>query len=184
MSLNDSIFETNRLRLRPLLPKDLNAMYAYRSDPDVCRFQGFDPQTCEEVDTFILSQAAARLDGIEGWRQLGIEERKSGLLVGDCGIWFDAACKQAEFGITIAPTFQGNGFAVEILNALFNFVFTELKVHRIKASVDPRNRPSMHLMNRLGMRQEAHHRESLWFKNEWVDDVIFAMLAHEWSGKK
>jgi RimJ/RimL family protein N-acetyltransferase len=32
------------------------------------------------------------------------------------------------------------------------------------------------------MRQEAHFRKSLWFKGEWVDDVVFAVLASEWKG--
>ena len=31
------------------------------------------------------------------------------------------------------------------------------------------------------MREEAHFVESLWFKGEWVDDVIFAILASEWE---
>lgn len=38
----------------------------------------------------------------------------------------------------------------------------------------------MTLLRALGMRQEAHHRESLFCRGEWVDDVIFALLASEW----
>jgi hypothetical protein len=62
----------------------------------------------------------------------------------------------------------------------FEHVFGELGRHRIHASVDPRNLASMTMLRALGMRQEAHHRESLWLRGEWVDDVIFAMLASEW----
>jgi RimJ/RimL family protein N-acetyltransferase len=32
-----------------------------------------------------------------------------------------------------------------------------------------------------GMRQEVHFRESLWFKGEWADDVVFGILASEWG---
>jgi RimJ/RimL family protein N-acetyltransferase len=38
-------------------------------------------------------------------------------------------------------------------------------------------------MQRLAFRQQAHMIESLWFKGQWVDDVILAMLAREWTGK-
>jgi RimJ/RimL family protein N-acetyltransferase len=31
------------------------------------------------------------------------------------------------------------------------------------------------------MRKEAHFVKSLWFRGEWVDDVIYALLAEEWS---
>jgi RimJ/RimL family protein N-acetyltransferase len=59
-------------------------------------------------------------------------------------------------------------------------VFGQLGRHRIHASVDPRNLASMAMLRALGMRQEAHHRESLWLHGEWVDDVVFALLASEW----
>jgi hypothetical protein len=35
-------------------------------------------------------------------------------------------------------------------------------------------------MTRLGMRQEAHHVESYLFRGEWVDQLVFAVLATEW----
>jgi RimJ/RimL family protein N-acetyltransferase len=49
--------------------------------------------------------------------------------------------------------------------------------------VDPRNEPSVALLKRVGMRQEAHFRESLWFKGEWVDDMVFGILGSEWKSR-
>jgi RimJ/RimL family protein N-acetyltransferase len=37
-----------------------------------------------------------------------------------------------------------------------------------------------YLFASVGMRKEGHFRESLWFKGEWVDDVLYAMLRREW----
>jgi RimJ/RimL family protein N-acetyltransferase len=59
-----------------------------------------------------------------------------------------------------------------------------LSVHRVFASIDPGNTASIELFELLGMRQEGHFRESLWFKGEWADDVIFAMLQADWEHKK
>ena len=53
--------------------------------------------------------------------------------------------------------------------------------NRVFGSVDPNNVSSVKLLQRVGMRQEAHFVKSLWFKGEWVDDVIFAILASEWK---
>jgi RimJ/RimL family protein N-acetyltransferase len=90
----------------------------------------------------------------------------------------------AEIGITIAPAFQGNGYATEALNAVLNLLFVQLGKHRVFASVDPCNLRSMALMKRLGLRQEAHFVRGLWFKDGWVDDVVFAMLDDEWRVKQ
>jgi RimJ/RimL family protein N-acetyltransferase len=66
---------------------------------------------------------------------------------------------------------------------LLGYLFGPLQRHRVFASVDPRNKASVALPQRVGMRQEAHVRESLWFKGQWADDVVFAVLAREWSGR-
>ena len=50
--------------------------------------------------------------------------------------------------------------------------------------MDPRNEPSVALLERVGMRKEAHFRKSLWFKGEWVDDMVLAILKSEWTGGK
>jgi RimJ/RimL family protein N-acetyltransferase len=52
------------------------------------------------------------------------------------------------------------------------------------ASVDPRNQPSVALLEKVGMRQEAHFRQSLFWRGEWVDDIVFAMLRSEWQGPR
>ncbi len=61
------------------------------------------------------------------------------------------------------------------------YLFGPTGQHRVFGSVDPRNTASVRLLESVGMRREAHFRESLWHKGEWVDDVIFAMLQTEWG---
>ncbi len=106
-------------------------------------------------------------------------------LAGDCGLHFPVGEPwQAEVGITLAPRAQGHGFAREALAAALDHLFGELGKHRVIASVDPRNAPSIRLLERLGMRREAHFRESVWDKGEWCDDVVYAMLAEEWGSRR
>lgn len=79
------------------------------------------------------------------------------------------------------PAFQGRGLATEAVVGLLDCLFVRLGKHRVVASVDPRNLASVRLLKRLGMREEAHFRESLLFKGDWVDDAVFAILASEWT---
>lgn len=177
--------QTSRLLLDSLQASDAEALFGYRGDPQVGRFQGWQPASVAQAAAFIAEQAGTSVDTPDRWMQRAIRLRSHGGLIGDVGIHVPSDAKgSVEFGITISPTFQSQGFAREILCALIATIFGTLGYHRVHASVDPRNLPSMALLRALGMRQEAHHRESLWFKSEWADDVIFAMLDHEWRTRQ
>ncbi len=174
--------ETARLRLDALQSDDAEALFRYRADPQVSRFQGWRPGSVADAADFIQRQSGASIDRPDSWFQRAIRLREGGELIGDLGIHLPADAQDSiEFGISVAPGFQGTGCAREALQAVFELIFGRLGRHRIHASVDPRNTASMALLRSLGMRQEAHHRESLWLHGEWVDDVVFALLAREWS---
>ncbi len=173
---------TSRLRLDALQPADAEALFGYRADPDVARFQGWRPAGVTDAADFIERQAGASLDTPDSWFQRAIRLCDGEELIGDLGIHLPADAEgSVEFGVSIAPAYQGRGYASEALRAVFALVFGQLGRHRVHASVDPRNLASMALLRALGMRQEAHHRESLWLHGEWVDDVVFALLASEWQ---
>lgn len=170
---------TARLRLDALRQGDAEALFRYRADPEVCRYQGWRPAALAEAERFIEDQSALA-EPLQGqWFQRAIRDRGDGVLIGDVG--FCMADGQAEFGITLAPAVQGKGFAREALHALFGWLFGGQGIHRVHASVDPRNAPSMAMLQAMGMRKEAHFRESLLFRGEWVDDVVFGLLAREWA---
>ena len=170
---------TTRLRIDALRPDDAAALFAVRSDPAVARYQGWRPADLADAHAFINRQSPAATPS--GWFQRAIRLRDDGRLIGDLGVNLpEDAMDSVEFGISLAPVGQGRGYADEAARALFDHVFGRLGRHRVHASVDPRNLACLALLRSLGMRQEAHHRESLWLHGEWVDDVVFAMLAREW----
>ncbi|MBL0175928.1 MAG: GNAT family N-acetyltransferase [Ignavibacteria bacterium] len=176
--------QTPRLRLVPLAACDARALFDYRSDPEVSRFQSWEPRTLVEVSRFIEDLQSIAFDTPGTWYQCGIRLRDTDLLVGDMGVRFpEDHPHQAEIGITIAPAWQGKGLAAEAVNAMLEHLFTTCDKHRVFASVDPRNLASLALLKRVGMRQEALHLQSLFFKGEWVDDAVFALLQAEWKGR-
>ena len=56
-----------------------------------------------------------------------------------------------------------------------------LGAHRVVARLDARNDASRHLLERLGMRQEAHLVKNEFVKGEWTDELVFAVLDDEWD---
>jgi RimJ/RimL family protein N-acetyltransferase len=175
---------TGRLALRDLEANDGPRVFSYHRKPEVARFQSWGTESVDAVQSYIRSLAGTE-PGIPGsWYQVGIFLRPEGKLIGDCGFRVvEEESRQAEVGITLAPEFQKQGYAVEALRALLHYLFGTLEKHRVFGSVDPRNLPSLKLLERIGMRKEAHFVQSLWFREEWVDDMIFAMLASEWNSR-
>lgn len=175
---------TQRLLLRRLEPSDAEKVFAYRTDPDVARYQSWEPASIGELRTYIARLGTMDPLTAGEWFQLGITLRDTGELIGDCGLHARRdERRQVEIGITLAPLFQGQGFAVEAFRRLLEFLFTRTETHRAYCSVDPRNQRCLRLLAKIGLRQEALMIESLWIKDTWMDDVILAILRREWEAK-
>mgnify|MGYP001377402313 CR=1 FL=1 len=175
------ILESNRLLLRPISLDDKIDVFQYRSDKEVNKYQGWIPETIEDVEKFI-SKNPVKINVPETWFQLVIVEKESQKLIGDIGIhFFDKQNFQVELGCTLHKDFQNKGYATESLTMVIDFLFLELKKHRIIASIDPENKNSIRLVERIGFRKEAHFIESLLVNGKWVDDMIFALIEKDWE---
>lgn len=169
-----------RLLLRRLVPADARMLAAYRSDPAVARFQSFDaPFPIDEARSLIDGSAAQDV-GEPGWCQWAVERVGAPGIVGDLGIELLEDRRQAMIGYTIAPAFQGRGYATEALGLALDMLLVQRGLHRVSAECDARNAASVRLLERLGFRQEAHLRSATWHKGEWTDDYLYAMLADDW----
>ena len=176
---------TDRLALRDLEANDGPRIFAYHRRPEVARFQTWGTESVDAVQSYNWSLAAIEPGAAGGWYQVGIFLRSGGKLIGDCGFRVpESEPQQAEIGVTLAPEFQGQGYATEAMRALLTYLLVTLNKHRVFGSVDPANAASIRLQERVGMRKEAHFVKNLWFRGEWVDDVIFAILASEWDPGK
>ena len=167
---------TERLLLRPFERGDLPAFAAYRSDPAVAAFQGWDaPFSLADAERFLAEQERA---GPGDWVQLAIVDRESGTLLGDCARRI--ADRQAEIGVTLAPAHQGRGVAREALTALIADLFETGGLHRVTSVTDDRNEAAQRLLAQVGLREEGRLVEADWFKGEWTTLRLYAVLASEW----
>ena len=175
-------FTTARLRARPFRPSDVDAFVAYRADPDVERYQDWSDFTLERGRAFIEAQVGDR-PGVPGeWYQFALERTAGHDLVGDVALHVDAdEPRQAEIGVTLAPAHQGRGYGTEAVRGLLDYAFGTFGLHRVVAIADERNLPSQRLLERVGLRREAHFLESTFFKGAWSSELLFAMLDREWA---
>jgi RimJ/RimL family protein N-acetyltransferase len=178
------VLTTSRLILRPVELEDAEELFSYRSDAETNKYQGWIPASLEEVHEFINNKVAKTFDVPDTWVQFVIINKEDNKLIGDLGVHFiDEDKTQSELGCTLDKQYHGHGFALEAMKVVIDYLFNNLNKHRIHASVDPRNINSVKLMENLGFRKEAHFRESLFLNNEWVDDVIYAILKPEWVNR-
>ncbi|WP_245304137.1 GNAT family N-acetyltransferase [Hoeflea olei] len=175
--------DTARLRLRPFSSADVDAVHAYHRLDAVARFQFWEPRTREEVatevDDWVRQHMAAQG---EDCAVFAVTLKQDGTLIGDMVLFFrDREARQGEIGFTFHPGFGGQGYATEAARAVLGFGFGPCGLHRIFGRCDARNAASWRLMERLGMRREAHFREHALFKGEWDQEYYYALLAREWA---
>lgn len=179
---------TTRLVIRRAVPEDAAATWAFRSLPEVQEWIGGGSQ------------------GLEEWRErvhYGTDDDVTllfclpdGTVIGDLMVivrdaWAQrevadrARAQEALLGWTLDPAYGGRGLATEAVAALLDLCFAApprgLGVRRVVAEAFQENEPSWRLMERLGMRREAHAiRDSLHRDRGWLDGVTYALLADEW----
>ena len=178
----DYPIETERLRLRPFNRGDVDAVFSYRSRPDVSEFlfdQPMNHEECAEAVRARITQVAFTGEGDK--ILLAVERRVDDRLIGEVSlIWRSVPDQQAEVGYILHPDGQGQGLATEAATALLGFAFEVAGMHRVYARCDARNAASARVMERLGMRKEAHFREHAHFKGQWDEELFFAILDREW----
>lgn len=173
---------TDRLVIRRLRAQDASTLCAYRSEPTVARYQSWDtPFTLTQAHAFIDGLSATDPDTPGQWFQFALVEAATGIHIGDVAAGVDADDPRlATIGVTLATSAQGSGYASEALAWLLDYLFLERGKHRVAADCDVRNDRVIALLERLQMRREANHLESAWWKGEWVDEYVYALLAQEW----
>lgn len=174
---------TSRLRLRPLSVADIPALVSYHALADVHNFLPFGAIDAENIKARITNGpwSHSTLEQEGDVLVLGVE-LETGELVGDVMLrWRSSEHQCGEIGYVFHPRHAGHGYATEAARALLGLAFGELDLHRVIARIDPRNVASIAVVERLGMRKEAHLVENMWLKGEWTDEVDYAILESEWA---
>jgi RimJ/RimL family protein N-acetyltransferase len=148
--------QTERLVLRCLQLSDLEHFAACRADPVLARYQGWSPMSQDEARMFVTDMLAQPTLEAGTWHQIAIASRVGDVLLGDIGLCVREN-GEAEIEFTLAHDAQGKGFATEALQALTRALFDHPEVMRIVGETDERNRASVRVLERLGMKLVSKH---------------------------
>ena len=159
---------TERLRLRRSAPEDARAISAYRSDPDVHRFQGWERTDVDAVRAEIEEMVTRTPGEAGGWVQMSVEERATGVLVGDVGLSLvDGEPGVVKVGYTIDPSCQGRGYATEAVRALITYAFDTLDAQVVRMHASANNVASIRVAEKAGLwfveRRQYRDDDEVWF---------------------
>lgn len=177
--------ETDRLCIRHFQDSDLEPFFAYRNDPDVARYQGWDAPYSREKAVEFMAEMKHKDPYVKGeWFQTALEETATGEMVGDIAYYLKKDDPQAYIGCTIARAHWRKGYGREAIQRLLAYLFDELNLHRVIAITDTENIPSFSMLDHMGFRREGHFVENLMFKGHWASEYHYAMLKREWEKLK
>tara|TARA_R110002110_G_scaffold18688_6_gene78339 strand:+ start:7953 stop:8549 length:597 start_codon:yes stop_codon:yes gene_type:complete len=181
--------ETPRLILRDFVSRDLEAVHAYSSLPDVSRYLVWGPNTLlqskDMIRGFLLDQKRRpRINFDLAIVRKGSARRGDGpKLIGGAGLKLaDWENRTGDIGYVLHPDHWRQGYAQEAARALMDAGFREIGLQRIFATCDQRNKASARVMERLGLRREGAFRLSKYIQGEWCDEFLYAILAEEFMG--
>lgn len=142
---------TDRLELRRFSRDDLEEFQAYRSDPDLSKYQDWEPTTDKAALAFLDEQSDRKL-GPEGqWLQVAVTCIETKRLVGDVGLCVsDTQRSIVKIGFTIARSFQRRGYATEAVRGILGELCDNNEIKTVVAVTDARNEASISTLKRLG----------------------------------
>ncbi|HAA55394.1 MAG TPA: N-acetyltransferase [Myxococcales bacterium] len=177
-----SPIECGPINIRSFREEDLSAFATYRAIPEVARYQSWTTYTYEDALSLYHNMQTHPFGTPGEWFQLAIVDASTDQLIGDLAVHFIDE-QQVEVGFTMSPTAQGKGYATRALSHFVERLFTNMKKHRIIATVDALNTPAYTLLERVGFRREAHFIENIFFKGAWGSEYQYALLSSEWKEK-
>jgi RimJ/RimL family protein N-acetyltransferase len=177
--------ETPRLIVRRFEERDIPDIldYSKHAEDDGPRRRNIGWQHTEEsVRAWWLPMTTLTVEEAATWLALVIEAKALDRVVGNVGFNTQriGEARQGMIGWTLGAAFEGRGYATEAASALVDHLFRTEGFHRLYAMTSPDNERSWRLMERLGMRREAHFVKNCNHDGEWVDEYLYAILAEEW----
>jgi RimJ/RimL family protein N-acetyltransferase len=171
------IVETERLRLRPFRDGDRDDVYKLFSNPEVARYWAFAAWTeIAQADEFLKS-CHEPPEGMIPW---ALADAASDRLIGTTTIFALRKDQgRAEIGYSLLREHWGKGLAREAVVRALAYGFDELELRRFEADIDPRNAPSIALVERLGFQREGLLRARWLVAGEVCDTVMYGLLKHE-----
>jgi RimJ/RimL family protein N-acetyltransferase len=169
--------KTRRLILRDFDKDDFGSVHEYATDPLVLRYVTFGPNTPAQTKKFLKKHLLEQRKRPRKIYDLAIVLKKENKLIGSGRISIkNIKNSRGDIGYVLNSKYWGHGYATEVAKGLIKFGFEKLKLHRIAAICRPQNKASAKVMEKAGMKYEAHFKDHVFFKGKWYDSLQYAIV--------
>jgi ribosomal-protein-alanine N-acetyltransferase len=179
--------QTERLCLRAIQITDAPAMFEYASNENVARFVLWNAQkTLQDAVSFIEGYAFKNYQSQEPEPFAITLKSDPSKMIGSIGFWWSSKKFQCvEMGFALSEKYWNQGILTEAAQEVIRYAFNEYSeqvspVNRIQADCKLENTASARVMEKMGMKFEAIHRERVFSKNRFWDMKVYAVLRRDW----
>lgn len=178
------LFTTERLYTREFTLSDLDAVHRYASDLENSGFLPFCPESREEVANYLDRRLADQIAPERRVWDMALCIKETDELIGSVSLALREGRDQGEIGWILDKRYWHNGYALEAARGMLRFGFLGPELHRIYARCDDKNAASYRLMEKLGMRREAHFIKDEYTRvdgrEQWRSHYVYAILRKEY----
>jgi RimJ/RimL family protein N-acetyltransferase len=176
---------TERLIIRDMQMNDLDSIHRYASDFIHVKYMTWGPNTMEETMRFLVEAIEKNTMEKRKNYDLAIVNNLDQTMMGGIGIYLNDDMDQGMMGWILHKDYWNQGYVTEAAKALMDYAFHHLNLRRIYATCDAENIASWRVMEKLGMRKEAHFVLSRMFRKEmgYRDELHYAILKSEYLQK-
>ena len=170
--------KTNRLMLRKIHTDDAEMVYAWMSDPEVCKYERWEPHPSVEYSCGYIMEAfdGYKADSTYFW---GIELDKK--LVGSvCIVGVNDYDQKAILGYCLAKEYWSKGYATEAVSAILKYMFVEVGINRIEATHAVNNIASGRVLEKVGMCLEGCAKEYYFCNAGFQDSRLFGLTRTQY----
>lgn len=161
-----------RLALAGFEIGDHDAVHEFASDPEVCRYTTWGPNTDAETRAFI-AEASKPANG-----ELQLAVMLDHDVIGSAAVWTTSATdRTGEFGYVISRRHWGQGYATEVARMLIDLGFERLSLERLGATCHPDNAASIRVLEKCGMRREGRLRGHVLVRGQRRNSLVYGLLA-------
>jgi RimJ/RimL family protein N-acetyltransferase len=148
----DTLFETDRLRVRRWRDTDLTAILAVYSDPETMRWVG-DGTPITEAGCHKWMQVTQENYATRGYGMFAVELKATAEIIGFCGIVHPGGQNEAEIKYAFLRSAWGQGFATEAAKGLIEYGVAAHGINHLIATTAPDNVASHRVLLKAGMQR-------------------------------
>ena len=174
-----SEFEHENFIFRKFNADDFSTVFSWHKDSENMGYRRDGVKTESETRKYLeWIIAEANADVCKNF-WFAVVRKADNKLLGE-GILLDVP-EKPEMGWLIDKHYWGQGYGTEVGYALLKFGFDVLNLRRIIAACHVDNHASYRLMEKIGMRREAHFVKEKLYGVDWCDRYQYAILQEEWE---